>query len=78
MWRMEAHSHMSTGNVTIKQNPPPPKPFYKSKGFWGSVLSAASIFAPAPVRPLVTLAGSALGLYGRATAQAPLDFGGQK
>lgn len=52
------------------------KPFWKSKGFWGSAISVASIFVPTPLQPIVTLAGSALGLYGRAVASAPLDFGG--
>jgi hypothetical protein len=51
-----------------------PKPFYKSKGFWGSVLGVASLIVPLPFRPIVAIAGSALGLYGRAQAQGPLDF----
>jgi hypothetical protein len=50
------------------------KPFYKSKGFWGSVLGVASLIVPLPFRPIVAIAGSALGLYGRAQAQGPLDF----
>jgi hypothetical protein len=56
------------------QPKPNSKPFYKSKGFWGSVLGVASLAVPLPFRPIVAIAGSALGLYGRAQAQGPLDF----
>lgn len=50
------------------------KPFYKSKGFWGGVISVATIFVPPPFQPIVAAAGGVLGVVGRAQATQPLTL----
>jgi hypothetical protein len=48
------------------------KVWWKSKGFWGGVISVASVVVPLPLRPIVAVVGGAVGIYGRATAEGPL------
>lgn len=49
-------------------------PFYKSKGFWGSVIATVSPFIPggAVIGPII---GGILAGVGRAKAEGPLDWG---
>lgn len=50
------------------------KPFWKSKGFWGGVISVATVFVPPPLQPIVAATGGLLGMVGRAQAKGPLKI----
>lgn len=48
------------------------KPFWKSKGFWGSVIAIATPLVPLPFQPIVAVAGGVVAMVGRAKATQPL------
>jgi hypothetical protein len=52
----------------------PGKSFWKSKGFWGQVISVGALFLPQPAGVAIGVIGNMLGLYGRAVATQPLTL----